>query len=173
MLVLTIQDKSVLQMIGDGKYKADFWKCKFSCLSPKFTKGYMVLKSELLRATGKTCDSPIFAWGGTPFIDSIKGSGDKKALFLEVPENELIFSDYDKFCDFVYGTTETVDFILPKKKAKEKIKRGYCVQVCMPYIKPEWVLSSVDFSLIDKFEGTVDDCYRYCNLLKSYFLLSE
>lgn len=173
MLVLTIQDKLVLQMIESGKYKADFWKSKFSCLSPKFTKGYMFLRSELLRATGKSCDTPIFAWGGTPFIDLVKGSEDKKALFLEVPESELIFSDYDRFCDFVYGTTETVDFILPKKKAKEKIKRGYCIQVCMPYIKPEWVLSSVDFSLIDKFEGTVDDCYRYCNLLKSYFLLSE
>ena len=172
MLVLTVQDKRVLQAVEDGKYKADFWKSRFSCVSPRFTRGYMHLRSELYKETGRLCDIPVFAWGGAPFVDSIRGGENKQVLFLEVPDDEMVFSDYDKFCDYIHGSTEKVDFMLQRKRAKERIKRGYCIQVCLPYIKKEWVLSSFDFSLIEKYEGTVDDCYRYCNLLKSYLVLS-
>lgn len=172
MLVLTVQDDSVVQKLNEGKYKADFWKTRLGCLSPRFTKGYNLISKEIKRRVNRYCEVPIFAWGGTPFIESIRCGKGKKVLFLEVPEEELVFSDYDKFCDYVYGISSDADFMLSKKKAKSLVSRGYCVQVSTAYIKPEWVVSTVDFSLIGKFEGTVDDCYRYYKILQAYFELA-
>lgn len=173
MLVLTVQDNSVVQMLNEGKYKADFWKTRLGCLSPRFTKGYNLIRKELRNRVNRSCESPIFAWGGTPFIESVRCGKNKQVLFLEVPENELVFSDYDKFCDYVYGISDDADFMLSSRRAKNLINRGYCVQVSMAYIKPEWVVSTVDFNIVNNFEGTVDDCYRYYKILKAYFHLSE
>lgn len=173
MLVLTIQDSVVAQKMKDGRYEADFWKSKFGCASARFTRGYKELSKALYEQSGNSCEVPIFAWGGSPFIESVWDTRDKKAVFLEVPDRLLVYSDYDLFCDYVHGNSSKLDFMLPRKKAKDRIKRGYCVQVCLPYVMPEWIVSVVDFSMLKNYKGTVSDCCRYCKLLKSYIILSE
>lgn len=173
MLVLTVQDEMVVKALKRGRYKADFWKSRFSCTSPQFTKGYMLLKGCLKSETGCDCDIPIFAWGGSPFIEASAFDERKtKAIFLDVPEKYLIYSDYDKFNDFVQeGISD--GFLLTKKRAKERIRRGYCVQVCLPWIDPSWVVSVVDYQMVKGLKGTVDDYARYSKLLGTYFELSK
>lgn len=173
MLVLTIQDKSVLREVEVGSYKCDFWKSEFCCLSPTFTKGYMKLASDLTEKTGKVCEVPVFGWIGVPFLDLMKGKSNKKALFLDVPSEYLNFSDYDRFCDYAHGSSESSDFILSEEEATRYVNEGRCVQVCLPYIKKEWLLTSVDLSLLEGCKGTIEECYRYCNILKAYCALAR
>lgn len=168
MLVLTIQDEKVASMMRGGRYKADFWKARFSCVSPKFTRGYEVLRKKLM-LRGIWCDCPVFGWCGTPFIESIRDNREKKLVFLEVPDELLVFSDYDRFSDFVVGDSDRVDFLLSSEEAKRRISRGSCVQVTMGYVKPEWVIGVFEFEYSRNFEGTVGDFYRYCSLLNTYF----
>lgn len=173
MLVLTIQDERVADMMRGGRYKADFWKARFSCLSPRFTRGYEILRKKLMSSKGIWCECPIFGWCGTPFIESIRDSREKKLVFLEIPNEYMVFSDYDKFSDYVVGDSDKVDFLLTEDEAKGRVYRGSCVQVAMGYVKPEWVVGVFDFEYSKNFEGTVGDFYRYCILLNTYFELLE
>lgn len=173
MLVLTIQDKKVADMMRGGKYVADFWKSRFSCASPRFTRGYSFLKRKLCVEKGNWCECPVFGWCGIPFIESIRDNRDKKLVFLEVPDEYLSFSDYDKFSDYVVGDSDRVDFFLSAEEAGRRIKIDSCVQVTMSFTKPEWVVGVFDFEYSRGFEGSVGDFYMYCKLLNMYFYLLE
>ena len=47
MLVLTVQESNVAQMMKSGRYEADFWKSKFGCVSARFTRGYSIISGEI------------------------------------------------------------------------------------------------------------------------------
>lgn len=178
MLVLTIQKKSIAQKIINGNYKADFWKSSFSCISPRFTSGYNICKNELENKLGKSFSedfSPIWAWVGYPYIKfhTYLYEGDLVALFLDVPASEMVFSDYDKYCDYIYGESTDKDFMLGFTDARNAGKRNRCVQACLESINPNNILLTVDFIRFNGEMKSIENFYNYIRLVNVYVDLKK
>ena len=174
MLVLTIQKRSIAQKMMHGDYKANFWKSEYGCLSPRFTRGYATIKNELEEKIGVTLsesETPIWAWVGVPYIDFHKGvnEDDLVAMFLDIPSSEMVFSDYDKYCSYVEGETNSLDFMLNESEVLGKTKEGNCVQACINRVKPEQILLAVDYTNINSGTvTTVENFYKYWRLILVY-----
>lgn len=178
MLVLTIQEKSIAQRIAMGGYKANFWESKYSCISPSFTQGYNICKRELEVKLGRNLSedfSPIWAWVGAPYIEfhTYLNEGDLVALFLDIPASEMVFSDYDKYCNFIYGDTKDTDFMVGYIDAKKTEKSTKCIQACLEVIKPSQIVQTVDFVRLDGEHKTIENFYNYLKLISVYMDLRK
>lgn len=149
MLILTIQERSVVDAIKKGTYKPNFWKSKFSCMSVEFTKGYAKILSRLKEKTGaylSDSDSCLWGWAKAPYIRFHTATPDWKensvAVFAEVPDSEVVLSDFDVFSEYVLGESDREDYILDNFPDDENM----CVQCSFLNIKPENILLEVDMS---------------------------
>lgn len=163
MLLLSVQKKEIAQKILEGNYHADFWKSDYACLDTNFSKKYAMV-SERLNLTGS--DAPIWAWAGTPFIEFHKAKCVTQVyvcMFLDIPENRIVFSDYDKYCGDSY------DFFISRKEAIERVRKGDCIQACVGYVKPDDVLLQVDYkNILDDESKSVECFYNSWRMISTY-----
>lgn len=142
MLVLTVQKYSILQQVySKHGYFPNFEKSECAFLSPKYTKGYQEILKSL---SDKTCkdyvkgvDSCMWGWVKEPFLGfypSNVGKSQKDrlyAVFCNIPEEDMVLSDYDKFCDYIEGYSNRKDFVI------DNIKDAECVQCSFWRLQPE------------------------------------
>lgn len=146
MMVLTVQRFKFLQQIYRGEYVPNISKSPYAYLSPRYTRGYDIVLSELSRKTGRYymsgVDSCMWGWVRNPYIDFYtfnrgKSPEDKLyAVFCNVREEDMVMSDYDRFMDYVNGDVNRPDFIL------DDFVKGECIQCSF------WNLSSKNITLI-------------------------
>lgn len=167
MLVMTIQKDIVAEKILNTKgiYLGDISKSSYAYLSPRYTIGYKNFSTMLNKKTGILSDCPIFGWSGSPCLESIDYTGNRCALFLDVPIDCCVFSGYDTYCDYLDGRKRFSDCILDTGSALWESAKGNCVQVCMGYINSGWI---VDYSPLIPKGVYVDDCLRYCQVINAY-----
>lgn len=175
MLLMTVQKKEIVEKIREGNYKANFWKSDYSCISPRYTKGYMAIKSALegkLNVSLSESCSPMWAWVGYPYLDFHRLSGgDSKmvAMFIDIPENQIVFSDYDKYCRYIYDEGNIEDFIIPSISGIDLESSETCIQASFLKIEPSQIILTVDFKNFRDVElRSVQGFYNYWNLIFTY-----
>lgn len=122
MMVLSVQEYPVVKGILDRSYSPNFIESSYACSSIRFTKAYFKILLELSKKTGREFrygfDSCMWGWVNVPFLplhrkNGFKGYSKRKyAIFVEVPEQELVFSEYNLFCDYVNEQKDYDGFIL-------------------------------------------------------------
>lgn len=155
MLVLTVQRyERIKQMYSKEGYTPDFTKSRYAFLSPNHTRGYGKILKELSRKTGKAfrygVDSCMWGWVKSPYLKFFPTNEGKSeddtlyALVVEVPDEELVLSDYDKFCDYIDGGVHT-EFII------NDIRDADCVQCSFWNIDTSKVQAIIN---LDMLRGT-------------------
>lgn len=116
MLVLTFQDKGVLRKLQKGCYFPSLMKSEYAHASVEFTMGYNKILNELSKIDYSLLegDSCLWAWVHSPADEMVQllVSEDKVAIYMDVDEKKVVFSDYDKYTNFVLGDSDDMDFIL-------------------------------------------------------------
>lgn len=168
MLVMTIQKNVVAERILDtvnGVYLGDITKSNYAYLSPRYTLGYNNFNVLLNQKRKLWVNCPIFGWAGSPCVESIDYVSNRCAIFLDVPTEYCVFSDYDKYCDYLEGTCRFSECLIDEGTALWESAKGSCIQVCMGWIDPKWIL---DYSPLIPRGVYVDDCLRYCQVTNAY-----
>ena len=174
MLVLTVQKKSIAQKMLSGEYKANFWKSDFACVSPNYTRGYAVLSREVsLVEEGYIdgVDSPVWFWAGIPFLGFYRGYVGEPlvAVFMDVPVERLVFSDYSGFEAYVNGSSGCMDFMISRCDVRGKIREGCCVQACAGRVSPGNIVMCTAFSELPVgVDMSVSELYIHSILLGAY-----
>lgn len=147
MMVLTVQRYSeIVKAYSNIGYVPEFSKSPYAYLSPRFTKGYMTVLDELAKKTNERyiegIDTCIWGWVNNPFLGFYPNNSGKSkserlyAVFCNIDERNLVMTDYDKFCNYVQGYSESKDFFV------KDFKYGDCVQCSF------WKLKYSDISLV-------------------------
>ena len=146
MMVLTVQKYKFLQEIYRGGYIPNISKSPYAYLTPRYTKGYSTILSELSKKTGRYyiegIDSCRWGWVRNPFLGFYNFNRGKKledrlyAVFCNINEEDLVMSDYDKFMQYIDGDVSKPDFML------DDFVKGECIQCSF------WNLSCKDIFLI-------------------------
>lgn len=130
MLVLSFQKVNIAKKISNGLYKPTIAKSDFATSSVEFSIGYNKVLSSLreLSTDYMRGDSCIWAWVSNPdeLMTQVLISEDKVAMYLDVEESKIVYSDYDKYTKFVQGESDDSNFIITDlDKAKAD---GICIQ---------------------------------------------
>ena len=164
MLVLTIQKQKVVEKICKGEYSANYWMSDFAFQSVRFAMGYSMVKEKLSEKTGSDyleSDTPYWGWVLNPYFDFFKVKscfGKYSCMFVEVPKEELVFSDYDLYTDFVLGNSDDCNFFL------ESIPYGSnkCVQCSFMNLSKDRVKAVVPLDKLESCKGeTVEDLLKF------------
>lgn len=146
MLLLTVQSKEVIDEIyKNGVYYADINKSYYYKKTPNCYK-------ELMNRISGNC--PIFTWykleGKQVGIDEefIKAGGMKAVnegvwLLLDVPDNQVLLTDFYEYTDMMFLETEGPDDFkdLPTWEAVfNYVDKSYDIQAIIPCIKKEWIV---------------------------------
>ncbi len=153
MLVLTIQRYKHIQQIYHGSYVPDFTKSSFANLSPRYTRCYKTVLKRLAEKTDRYyiegLDSCIWGWVRNPYVDFHKKSislpnkylrkQDRLyAMFCDVPEDEMVLTDYDKYCNYVEGNSDSMDFFV------KDFRQSECIQCSFWGIEPDNIKLIID-----------------------------
>lgn len=137
MLILSIQEYKHVQMVYSTGYTPNILYSEYVYLSPRYTEAYMKMAEELFKKDG-TGDPLSFFWGWVknPYLDfyALKGIRNKVGLFIEVPENRVVVSDYDMYCAYL---DEEVSHLTLEN-------HGQCLQGVFKKISPSNIISVVD-----------------------------
>lgn len=153
MLVLTVQrNERIKQMFTEG-YTPDFSKSRYAFLSPNHTRGYAEVLKELSKKTDKDfrygVDSCFWGWVKNPYYDfypSNEGKSEEDTLFaivLDVPDEELVLSDYDKFCNFIERGGDR-NFII------DRVEGADCIQCSFWNIDTSRVQAIINLDMLRK-----------------------
>lgn len=123
MLVLTVQKYSVLRQVYSKEgYTPSFWKSTNAFLSPLYTKGYKIVLEELFWKTNAAFnfgeDSCIWGWVSNPFLGYYNNrvfDGQDDALYaviVDVSEDDMVFTDYDKYVEYIEGESGDEGFFI-------------------------------------------------------------
>lgn len=143
MLVLTVQKYSVLsQVYSKEGYVPSFWRSTNAFLSPMYTRGYKMVLEELSRKTGSDFNygkvSCIWAWASNPFLGYYENrvfdnsSDVPYAVIADIPEGEMVFTDYDKYMMYVEEESADSNFFIPDRR----YFGSKCVQGSFLSLKP-------------------------------------
>lgn len=150
MFLMTVQNEKVVKEIMKSKYKPCFWESKFAFQSERFLSAYNLIIEELhkklKKQKGKTkYDSCMWGWVNKPFIDfHLKHLGKKSnkklyAIFCNIPEKKMVFSDFDKYSDYLDG--KTVDSFMVENFESGDTR---CLQCSFEYLLPENISTIID-----------------------------
>lgn len=178
MLVLTVQKESVVQMIKSGMYYPNFWLSEFSCMTTRFTEAYKYLRDALSKKIGKSyleSDFCMWGWVANPFVLFHTVQVDWQnmvALFLDIPEDGVVFSDYDMFTSYVWGESNDGSFVIEDfPEAMQEVDKR-CVQCVFDTIRPSDIVYEVNLgSLLEGRE--VDKAYTVNDLYIKGILVEE
>lgn len=153
MLVLSFQKAFVLERVFNGGYRAKMGRSEFCRMSERFYRGYRRVKEELVKvADMEVWESPIWAWVGEPVMGGLQG---EVAVFVDVSVGEMVFSDYERYCDYVKGESLGLKsgFMLSYGEAMKEVRRGRHVQACFAGLDMGRVVAVTGI-------GEVKDCIR-------------
>lgn len=147
MKLLTIQSKEVIDIVNrDGIYFADKHKSTYYKISPG-------CYNELMNRLDGKC--PIFAWykingNNASLNDDIikladsRGVGTGVRILLEVPDNEVLLSDFYNYSDMIFLETEgAYDFkdIPTWEDVFDYVDENVLdIQALIKCIKKEWII---------------------------------
>lgn len=146
MLVVSMQKYSIVQEILEGRYNPSFLESPYACMSAGYTECYRRVLDALSDRTGWEylygVESCMWGWVGVPYLPLHgknwfrRQSNKVYAIFAEIDEKAMVFSDYAKYCASAEGRG-TGDFILDRPQ-------GGVVQCSFWRIHPVDVLRVVD-----------------------------
>lgn len=151
MLVLTVQRYKRIQQIYRNSYVPDFMQSRFATLSPRYTRCYKTILKRLAEKTDREyidgLDTCMWGWVRNAYLDFynnpmylsnkyLKKSEKFYAVFCDIPEDEMVLTDYDKYCEYVEGKRNSTDFFV------EDFTKSECIQCSF------WNLSSDRIKLI-------------------------
>lgn len=172
MLVLTIQRKDIVGKILNNTYHVNLWQSPYVYQSIRFTEGYNKILYELEKRNktslmdGESC---YWGWVKNPYIDFFSYDKDNYiALFVDVPESEMVFSDYDKYTDYVLENSNEKDFILSSKDSKAD-----CIQCSFLYLNPENIKLTVPLNMLNKNCKSVIEMYRAASYRYIWFYFNK
>lgn len=177
MMVLTVQDYSVVKEILSGIYTPNFLKSSYACSSGRFSRAYLRVLTELSKKTGRDfqygVDTCMWGWVNYPYLPLHKKNGFRRyskrkyAIFVEIPENQMVFSDYDSYCNYVEGSC-SVNFMLD-----EFFQQFFdYVQCSFWNINPLCIKSIVDLDNLEK-GYSVEELYERNKLNDVSYLFDE
>lgn len=173
MLVLTIQRKEILEKILNNSYNVNIWKSPYAFQSVRFTEGYSIILDKLQEKIGAPMlegESCYWGWIKNPYIDFFaKDADDYVALFVDVPENQMVFSDYDKYTDYVLEESTDKDFIL----TSDKVRSSSCIQCSFWNLRPENIKLSVPLSMLNRDSKSVSEMYHLASYRCIWFYFSN
>lgn len=148
VILYSIQDRQYLNSILDGSYKPSFLKSyAMEDIVCKYSYNYML--QNLARKTNKDYkvgrDTCIWAWYQNPFLRNHKNLRNKGkdlvVVAFEVEVDEVVFSDFDIWCEmFVDG--KMVDPIVEF----EKINKNQSIQAVLWSIPKNKILGVESFN---------------------------
>lgn len=134
MLVLTVQNYSVLSQVYSREgYTPSFWKSTNAFLSPRYTNGYKKVIERLSTKKGQAFNfgdtSCIWSWVQNPFIGYYKGmryfdDGVSYAVIADVPVEDMVFTDYDRYADYAECESDDCDFFLDVEDFEDRCVQG-------------------------------------------------
>lgn len=104
MLILTIQDLKHIEMVYSTGYTPDPLKSEYIFLSTRYTKAYNLMMEKLYQKdpSGKV-ESFFWGWVKNPYLPFYKWKNlsNKVGVFLDIPEDKVVISDYDSYCEYL------------------------------------------------------------------------
>lgn len=174
MLVLTIQRRDIVGKILNGTYHVNLWQSPYVYQSIRFTEGYNKILNELERKTktslidGESC---YWGWVKNPYIDFFNYNKDEYvALFVDIPKSEMVFSDYDKYTDYVLENSNETDFIV--ESITDSVPSD-CVQCSFLSLDPSNIKLTVPLSMLNKGCKSVSDMYHAASCRYIWFYLNR
>lgn len=171
MLLLTVQKYKRISELYTGSYQPDFLKSRFSCLSPLHTRAYYKILDNLSKKTNRYYtrgkDSCFWGWlGYNPYLSffqqPVKDAKDNRyyGVFVNVPENAVVVSDYDKFTAYINGYSKDEDYLCEYTEDKQ-----HCYQGSFWGINKRDIAYIVDLSELVKMQkkgvNSVEDLYLH------------
>lgn len=116
MLVLTFQDKNTIKKIKKNIYVPKLDNSSYAYSSIEFTMGYKKVLNELRKKDEFLPEDESCLWGwvfspSEEMILMLKGEN-KVAVYLDVDESKMVFSDYCVYTSFVLGESGDSNFII-------------------------------------------------------------
>ena len=116
MLVLTFQDRDTIKKIKKNMYVPKLDNSSYAYNSIEFTMGYKKVLNELRKKDEflPEDESCLWGWVFSPLEEMIlmlRGEN-KVAVYLDVDESKMVFSDYCVYTSFVLGESKDSDFII-------------------------------------------------------------
>ena len=173
MLILTIQRKEICESILKGNYIPNIWESDYALLSNRFTKGYKKILNTLEDKTGRylsDSESCYWGWVYNPYTKFFYPGEEYKAIFINVPESEIVFSDYDLYSDYVHEDSYNDNFILENLQG---VKKSDCIQCSFLSCNPKNICLVSDLSSVDNLRGTIGDIYIKALIRDSWLELSR
>lgn len=179
MIILSIQRKEIADIMRSGNYRASLWESSYAFLSPRFTEGYNIINNAVRKRSGKIYsedESCIWGWVLNPFIDFFTFNGylnpnEYVALFIEVPDNEVVISDYDLFNSFVQGDISGEDFIISDLSG---VPKDSCLQCSFAGVSPNSIKLEVPLTWVEGMTGDIESIYsKVSNALVWYGLYQK
>ena len=172
MLVLTIQRKDIVNKILNNTYHVNLWQSPYVYQSIKFTEGYNKILHELERKTktplmdGESC---YWGWVKNPYIDFFNyDKNNYVALFVDIPKSQMIFSDYDKYTDYVLENSTEDDFILNSSKDMPS-----CVQCSFLRLNPMNIKLTVPLDMLNKDCKSITEMYHAASYRYIWFYFTS
>lgn len=174
MLVLSIQRDDVIRKIYRREYKPQLLRSRYAMLNSGFSTAYMYIYLTLTDFKGiKESGYSGFYWGWlqNPYFkmhtfDYVMSKCRMVGVFLDVPDDCVVVSDYDRYMEYVEGTVE--DF--PEVDMKD-VSRNACLQVSFLDFNPSSVRCVVPFSrLLKSKEKTIKGIYEEVRLDDESFI---
>lgn len=153
MMVLTVQRYKRIQQMYRNSYNPDFSKSRFATLSPRYTRCYKTILKRLAEKTDRYyidgLDTCMWGWVRNAYLDfytkSIFPSNkylskqDRYyAVFCDIPEEEMVLTDYDKYCNYVEGISNNLDFFV------EDFTKSECIQCSFWNLSPDRIRLIID-----------------------------
>lgn len=156
MLILSIQYKKHIQMVYSSGYTPDINKSEYIHLSPQYSFAYNIMASKLYdKDNTGYYGSFWWGWVKNPYLDfyRIKNVKSRVGVFLNVPDDKVVVSNYDLYCEYLEERTEKLQLS----------KEGDCLQGVFRKICPSNILSVVELkdliSLYDRGVESIEKLY--------------
>lgn len=172
MVVLTVQRKAVARKIFQGSYKSDFLKSDIVYLGGRYLSEY----SKFNRSLNMICNRPrddrelYWGWVYNPFMDFFYNPEEYMGIFLEVPDERVILSDYDIYTGFCNEDSDFSDYIVTSDK---DMPRGSCIQCTFKDFSPENILKVVPFTALKGMRGTAEDILHNVGLMENLLCVNS
>ena len=151
MLILSVQSFKHIQMVYSSGYTPDLYKSDYVFLSPRYMLAYNFMAKELYKKDSSGLYNSFFwGWVKNPYLDfyRFKKTSDLVGVFIEIPDNRVVVSNYDEYCAYL---EEEVDTLSLKSD-------GACLQGVFRKIKPAEIKSIIKLdTLLRLYRNEVTD----------------
>lgn len=160
MRVYTVQSADTVSKLYTLSYEPFMSKSNYGFMSIRSMMGYKKMLDELSLKTKRSyiygIDNVMWGWVSNPYpllftnVDK-KGKDRLFVVVADIPEDEMVLSDYDKYCEFLNGEKKVDFFDLESD----------CIQCCFWGIKPEQIEMVLDLGHISDMNTPLNNLWVY------------